>query len=153
MITKEMAYAGFWVRTGASLIDMLMMFIIIIPLMSFIYGQDHWMADSPVSGFWEFVFNYIFPAIAVILFWFYKSATPGKMVLKLTIVDAKTGGKPTTRQLLGRYLGYYVSMLPLFLGIFWIGFDPCKQGWHDKLAGTVVIRNKAPIPAPSEERV
>ncbi len=143
---KEMDYAGFWVRTGASLIDMLMMFIIIIPVMTVIYGQDYWMADSPVSGFWDLMFNYIFPAIAVILFWIYKSATPGKMVLKLTIVDAKTGGKPTTGQLLGRYLGYYVSMLPLFLGIFWVGFDPRKQGWHDKLAGTVVIRDKSKQP-------
>lgn len=153
MIIKEMEYAGFWVRTGASLIDMLMMFIIIIPVMTVIYGQGYWMADSSVSGFWEIMFNYILPAIAVILFWVYRSATPGKMVLKLTIVDAKTGAKPTTGQLLGRYLGYYVSMLPLFLGIFWVGFDARKQGWHDKLAGTVVIRNKMPVPVQFEERV
>jgi uncharacterized RDD family membrane protein YckC len=32
----------------------------------------------------------------------------------------------------------------LFLGIIWVGFDKRKQGWHDKLAGTVVIRNKSP---------
>jgi uncharacterized RDD family membrane protein YckC len=63
------------------------------------------------------------------------------MALKLTIVDARTGGKPTTGQLIGRYLGYYVSMLPLFLGIIWVGIDKRKQGFHDKLAGTVVVRN------------
>ena len=64
------------------------------------------------------------------------------MITKLTIVDAKTGGKPSATQFIGRYLGYYVSMIPLFLGIIWVGIDKKKQGWHDKLSGTVVIRNK-----------
>ncbi len=42
--------------------------------------------------------------------------------------------------MIGRYFGYYVSILPLMLGIIWVGIDKRKQGWHDKLAGTVVIR-------------
>jgi uncharacterized RDD family membrane protein YckC len=42
--------------------------------------------------------------------------------------------------LVGRYLGYFVSTIPFGLGLFWIGWDKRKQGWHDKLAGTVVIR-------------
>jgi uncharacterized RDD family membrane protein YckC len=90
--------------------------------------------------------NYILPAFAVIIFWVYKSATPGKMATKLTIVDAATGGKPSMGQFIGRYLGYFVSMLPLFLGIIWVGIDKRKQGWHDKLAGTVVIRSNLPEP-------
>jgi uncharacterized RDD family membrane protein YckC len=84
--------------------------------------------------------NYILPAVAVVIFWVYKSATPGKIVLKLTIVDAKTGGKPSVGQFIGRYLAYYISSIPLLLGILWVGIDKRKQGWHDKLAGTVVIR-------------
>jgi uncharacterized RDD family membrane protein YckC len=86
------------------------------------------------------VINYFLPAIVVILFWVYKSATPGKMILGLKIVDARTGGIPSTGQLIGRYLGYYVSTIPLLLGLIWVGIDVRKQGWHDKLAGTVVIR-------------
>jgi uncharacterized RDD family membrane protein YckC len=39
-------------------------------------------------------------------------------------------------------LGYYVSAIPFGLGLLWVGIDPKKQGWHDKLAGTVVIRRK-----------
>jgi uncharacterized RDD family membrane protein YckC len=62
------------------------------------------------------------------------------MAIGARIVDAKTGGKPATSQLVIRYLGYYVSTIPLFLGLIWVGFDPRKQGWHDKLAGTVVVR-------------
>ncbi|MDH4312499.1 MAG: RDD family protein, partial [Gammaproteobacteria bacterium] len=44
-------------------------------------------------------------------------------------------------------LGYYVSMLPLMAGIVWVAFDPRKQGWHDKLAGTVVVRPRHRGPA------
>jgi uncharacterized RDD family membrane protein YckC len=41
-----------------------------------------------------------------------------------------------------RYLGYYVSIFALGLGFLWVAWDDKKQGWHDKMAGTVVILNK-----------
>ena len=129
------------------------MLIIIAPLLTLIYGQEYWVNDTFLMGFWDLMFNYILPAVAVILFWIYKSATPGKMALKLTIVDAKTGGKPSNGQLIGRYLAYYISMLPLFMGIIWVGIDKRKQGWHDKLAGTVVIRSNTQEPVEFEQQV
>lgn len=138
----EQEYAGFWIRTGAAIIDSILLLIILVPILTAIYGSGYWLGETLNQGILGVLFNYILPAIAVIAFWIYKSATPGKMVLKLSIVDAKTGGKPSTGQFIGRYLGYYVSMMPLFLGIIWVGFDKRKQGWHDKLAGTLVIRNK-----------
>jgi uncharacterized RDD family membrane protein YckC len=70
----------------------------------------------------------------------WKSATPGKMAIGAKIVDATTGAAPTTPQLLLRYLGYFVSVFPACLGLVWVGFDRRKQGWHDKIAGTVVVR-------------
>jgi uncharacterized RDD family membrane protein YckC len=69
------------------------------------------------------------------------------MVVSAKIVDAKTGGKPTTQQLVVRYLGYFVSTIPLGLGLLWVAFDPRKQGWHDKMAGTVVVRPRNRGPA------
>lgn len=142
----ELEYAGFWIRTGAAIIDSILVLIIVTPILSAIYGIDYWVGQSFIKGFWDVVFNYILPAIAVIIFWAYKSATPGKMALKLTIVDARTGGKPSTRQLIVRYLGYYISSIPLFLGIIWVGIDRRKQGWHDKLAGTVVVKSNRKEP-------
>ncbi len=142
----DVEYAGFWIRTGAAIIDTILLVIIIVPVLMLIYGQEYWLGTTYISGFWKVMLNYILPAIAVILFWIYKSATPGKMALKLSIVDAKTGGHPSTGQLIGRYFAYYVSLIPLGLGIIWIGIDKRKQGWHDKLAGTVVIRRKAQEP-------
>ena len=99
-------------------------------------------AGAELSGPAELLLNWVFPAIAVIVFWIYRQATPGKMIIGAKIVDANTGGPPSTGQLIGRYLGYYVSMIPLFLGMIWVAFDARKQGWHDKLAGTVVVRNR-----------
>lgn len=150
---KEYEYAGFWIRTGAAIIDTILILIIILPILTAIYGTDYWLSESFIQGFWDILFNYILPAIAVIIFWLYKSATPGKMATNLIIVDAKTGGKPSTGQFIGRYLGYYVSIIPLFLGIIWVGIDKRKQGWHDKLAGTVVIRSNKSEPVQFENRV
>jgi uncharacterized RDD family membrane protein YckC len=150
---NEQEYAGFWIRTGAAIIDTILMLIIISPILTAIYGTEYWVGESFILGTWDILLNYILPAVAVIIFWVYKSATPGKMATKLTIVDAKTGGKPTTGQFIGRYLAYYVSMIPLLLGIFWVGIDKRKQGWHDKLVGTVVIRNKQPEAVKFENQV
>ena len=88
------------------------------------------------------------PAVAVVLFWVYRQATPGKIAIGARIVDAESGEKPGTWQCVVRYVGYYAAMLPLMVGILWVAFDPRKQGWHDKLAGTVVVRtrNKGPEP-------
>ena len=58
----------------------------------------------------------------------------------LLIVDSRTGEKPSSGQMIGRYLAYYLSMLPFFLGFIWVAIDERKQGWHDKLARTVVVR-------------
>ena len=150
---NEQEYAGFWIRTGAVIIDTILVLIIILPVLTAIYGKDYWVSQSFIQGFWDVIFNFILPAIAVIFFWIYKSATPGKMATKLTIVDAKTGGKPSTGQFIGRYLGYYVSMIPFFLGFIWVGIDKRKQGWHDKLAGTVVIRSNQSEPVKFENQV
>lgn len=133
-------YAGFWIRTGAALIDTVLMLLIVAPLLTFIYGTSYWTSEEVSMGIWDVLLNHVLPAVAVILFWIYRSATPGKLMLKLSIIDAKTMGKPSTGQLLGRYFAYYLSILPLFLGLIWVGFDKRKQGWHDKLASTLVVK-------------
>jgi uncharacterized RDD family membrane protein YckC len=152
-------YVGFWSRVIASLIDTVLSAVIIWPVVTAIYGSDVGLdaalpAGSPgdllallgsslaFRGPLDFLVSWVLPAVAVIVFWVARQATPGKMVIHARIVDAVTLGKPTSGQMIGRYLGYYVSMLPFALGFFWVGWDKRKQGWHDKLAGTVVIRDR-----------
>jgi uncharacterized RDD family membrane protein YckC len=137
-------YVGFWARVGASIIDTILLLIVCIPLVTWYYGSSYWLGAGGwfIVGPMDFLINWIFPAVAVILFWMYRQATPGKMAIGAKIVDAKTGGRCTTGQLIGRYLAYYISTLALMLGFIWVGIDPKKQGFHDKLAGTVVVRSR-----------
>jgi uncharacterized RDD family membrane protein YckC len=147
-VAEDLEYVGFWPRVGAALIDSLLVAIICVPLATWIYGWEYWTAGTLIQGPADILINWVLPAVAIVLFWIYRQATPGKIVIGARIVDAETGAAPSTRQLIGRYLGYYVSMLPLMLGIIWVAFDPRKQGWHDKLAGTVVVRSKKGRTAP-----
>ena len=143
MDTAELEYAGFWIRVWASVIDTVLVSVIIFPLLTAIYGSAYWDSEKVIQGPMDFLLSWVAPAIAVVLFWISRQATPGKLAVGARIVDAKTGGNPSTGQLLGRYAGYYLAAIPLLLGFIWVAFDPRKQGWHDKLAGTVVVRKKA----------
>lgn len=138
--TSRYCYTGFWIRFGAVLIDLVILALATFPPLLMIYGEAYFYSQSHVRGTADLLISYAMPFVATVVFWTCKSATPGKMVFKAMIVDAKTGKKPTVKQSIIRYLGYFVAMLPLMLGFFWILWDAKKQGWHDKLAGTVVIR-------------
>ena len=135
-------YSGFWIRLGASLIDIIILIAITFPMLHMIYGETLYYSEDFILGGADFIISYVMPFVATILFWMYKSATPGKMVVKAIIVDAKTGNAPTIKQSIIRYFGYIVSMIPLCLGFIWVCWDSKKQGWHDKMAGTVVIHPK-----------
>ncbi len=82
---KDMEYPGFWVRVGASLIDTVLVMFIIVPGLTFIYG-DYWLGGVPATGLWDILFNFILPGVAVVLFWIYKSTTPDKMALCLGLI-------------------------------------------------------------------
>lgn len=148
MQPDDLEYVGFWPRVGASLIDTILLGIIIWPLLTAFYGESYWTGEQFVQGPMDFLLSWVFPAVAVILFWVAKQATPGKMAISAKIVDAKSGNAPSTGQFIGRYFGYFLAGIPLGLGIFWVAFDDRKQGWHDKLAGTVVVRQKNREPKP-----
>ena len=141
--TREWEYAGFWIRLGASIADSVLIFLITAPLLWAVYGPEYFAAgeDAPLFfGPAEILIEWVIPAVAVIAFWNYKNATPGKMLIGTKIVDAKTGKPPTPAQCAGRYAAYFLSAIPLGLGFVWVAFDERKQGWHDKLANTVVVK-------------
>ncbi|MGB8643978.1 MAG: RDD family protein [Anaerolineae bacterium] len=71
-------------------------------------------------------------------FWTTTGQTIGKGVMKIKVV-ATDGTKVTPMKAVLRYVGYYVSAIFL-LGYIWILFDKDKQGWHDKIAGTYVVK-------------
>lgn len=148
MNIQQLEYAGFWTRTGAALIDGILILLITVPLLISIYGWEYLETEDLVLGPADFLISWVMPAFATVLFWLYKSATPGKMAVTAQVVDAQTGESISVGQAMLRYLGYFIAMLPLGLGIFWVAFDSRKQGWHDKIAGTVVVKRSRTGPEP-----
>jgi len=67
--------------------------------------------------------------------------TPGKRLLKIQVVGISEEDMTFGSAFL-RWVGYIISALPLFAGFAWIIFDGKKQGWHDKIARTLVIAQK-----------
>lgn len=68
--------------------------------------------------------------------------TPGKKLMGIRIVHAKTLSDPAHWRYVVRFLGYIPACLPLMLGVIWVSFNKQRRGWHDYLAGTAVIHNK-----------
>ncbi|MDR3371451.1 RDD family protein [Rhodoferax sp.] len=148
MNESELEYAGFWIRVLATIIDTLLILMITLPLLVSIYGWKYFSYEKVVAGPADFLVSWVLPAVAVILFWVKRQATPGKQVLSLRVLDAETGASLSGMQSLGRYLAYFVSLIPFGLGLLWIAFDNRHQGWHDKLANSVVVRAKNRGPKP-----
>jgi uncharacterized RDD family membrane protein YckC len=147
-LNSETDYVGFWPRVSATLIDTFLLLIIIIPILIAIYGRSYFLTDSFFRGPADFMISCVLPPLVQLAFWITLSTTPGKMAIGAIIVDARTGGKPSAGQCVKRCLSAYLSALPFYLGFLWIARDARKQGWHDKIAGTVVIRRKsAAVPA------
>lgn len=132
-------FASFWDRLCANIIDTILLMLIQIPLF-FIYNKSYFELEE--SDPFKIIVAYVLPVIIVLLFWNYKSATPGKMFLKIKIVDASTFEKPNKKQFIIRYLGYIVSLIPIFLGYLWMLWDKNNQTWHDKMSNTVLVKPK-----------
>jgi uncharacterized RDD family membrane protein YckC len=141
--TSEPKYAGFWLRLGASLIDIVVLLAIIAPIELAFFGRDYIaLAAAGKTLSVDLWTQIVLPLLAMILLWRYRSATPGLMLLSAKIVDAKTLAPATVGRLTLRavvLLVMWLLFLPL-IGVLWIAFDRRKQGWHDKAAGTLVIR-------------
>jgi len=168
-VKREPQYVGFWMRLLAFFVDVLVLVVVLLPLMIALYGGGYLgrlgtefaalltpsgdpNADvartleilggpnSAVAALLDIKVQ-IGLIVATILFWRFRGATPGKMLVKAKIVKASDLGQPSTGQLTGRFFAYLVSFIPACLGFIWIAFDKRKQSWHDKLAGTVVVHD------------
>ena len=107
----EMEYVGFWVRTGAWFIDLILLAVAALGLVVVAY---------------------------FIGLWAWRGQTLGQMAAHIKVV--RQDGKPMdlgTAVL--RFIGYVVCVLTLGIGFLMIAFDEQKRGLHDRLAGTYVI--------------
>jgi uncharacterized RDD family membrane protein YckC len=128
-ITAAMPRAGFWVRMGALFLDVLLVGFATSLLHSF--GDHHLLGD----------FHIVVLAIYGAVMWKLRGTTVGGIVFDLHVV--RVDGRPLDWETaIVRALGCFLSLCVVFLGFIWIAFDDNHQAWHDKIAGTVVVRAK-----------
>lgn len=121
--------AGFWIRFGAALIDGI---IVAVPalIVEFAVGT----AAGQLLGLLLGLAYYIYlegPGG--------NGQTIGKRAAGIRVISSVTGGPISYGAATGRYFARILSTIPLFLGYFWMLWDPEKQTWHDKLAGSYVV--------------
>ena len=150
----ENRLGGFWRRAVAYGIDKIILHVICILLLlsgmlasglnlpAYHHGHGRGFFDSILDGrFLVFYYAVTIFVNMIYFIWFHGATgqTPGKILLGLRVVQT-TGDPMTFGVAFLRWVGYIISAAGFCLGFIWIIFDRKKQGWHDKIAGTVVIR-------------
>jgi uncharacterized RDD family membrane protein YckC len=133
-------FGGFWIRVLAFFLDSIVIGVI-VSLLSLgragLVAWDHWELAA-----WRTTIETLVGLVYFTVLWssIGGGRTLGMRLLNLRVVG--TDGRPIG---LGgavlRWIGIVISAAVVLLGLVWVAFDPRKQGWHDKLAGTVVIRD------------
>jgi uncharacterized RDD family membrane protein YckC len=147
-------YAGFWRRFIAYIIDgfIITLVIFILAMIAGIAfftgimsgGNTSWIVSmkdpEQMLSFtlWFWLFSTLINIAYFTYFYGATGRTPGKSLLGVQVVSVE-GSPISFGTAFLRSVGYMVSSFFLCLGFIWIGFDKKKQGWHDKIAGTVVI--------------
>jgi uncharacterized RDD family membrane protein YckC len=126
-ITAALPRAGFWIRMMALLIDAL--------LVGFLMGILHQI----------FSMELMVLAVYGAIMWKLRGSTIGGIVFDLQVV--RLDGRPIDWETaIVRALGCFLSLVVAGLGFFWIAFDSGRQAWHDKIAGTAVVRVAKGVP-------
>jgi uncharacterized RDD family membrane protein YckC len=138
-------YAGFWIRTSACLIDLILFSIIFVPVLWGIYGESVFNTETYLgafipAGIWDFLIQWILIPIIIAKFWVRYSATPGQMLFNIRVLDSSTRHSLTVGQGIIRLLTSTLSFYCFFIGCIWVAFSRKKQSWHDLIAGTIVVR-------------
>jgi len=143
--------AGFFSRSEAFIIDLVILFVVQLGGTALIQALLRFFKlTGLVAYFKAFLENstsmiitgsVLFTLIVIAyytFFWTLVGYTPGKAVLGLKVVR-RNGAKVSFGRSLLRFFAYWISLIPLGLGFFWVLWDPKRQGWHDKIAGTQVL--------------
>ena len=142
-----MEYAGFWIRVLAYIIDAIILGIagaVIGGIFGGVIGATGGDMSDPLGGA-----NLLLNAVSLVLGIAYFAglessdwqATVGKKALGLVVTDT-AGNRITFGRAIGRYFGKILSGLILLIGYIMIAFTERKQGLHDMLASTLVVKGQ-----------
>ena len=137
-----MKYAGFWIRFCSSIIDALISLAVLFPFIAitgFVWATDY---NDPAAGvivfFASWVGGWLYHALFESGTW---QATPGKRLMGLRVTDL-AGNRISFGRASGRYFSKILSALVFYIGFIMVGVTSKKQGIHDKLADTLVLRDR-----------
>lgn len=133
-------YAGARMRLLAIAFDLMLVGLLMVASLALVM-EDAWLVGlRPLLSLDVFLLIMCIPMLYFVGSWCVFSASPGKMLLSMRVVDAETRGELSSVQCLLRYVGYLINLLSFGLGAIGI-FDKRKPlGWHDRLSGTMVIQ-------------
>ena len=131
-------YGGFWIRVVAYIIDGILLGIV-GSIVAVIFRANP--GDPTSSGYTVAqTINFLIGAVYFVGLWTYWGASVGQRILKLRVVDVNTQQPIGVGKAILRYIGLFISFIVCFIGVIWVAFDPRKQGWMDKIAGTLVLQ-------------
>ena len=134
-----MDYASRWLRFFAWIIDG-----VVIAIVMFILWLAGLVGADSVEGFGasDGLVNALVTLVYYVAMTAAFGATLGKMALGMRVADAD-GNRPGFGAVVMReVVGKIVSALVILIGFFWILVDDRRQGWHDKIGGTFVVKAK-----------
>jgi uncharacterized RDD family membrane protein YckC len=141
--TERPAYAGLVTRSLAFFGD-----LVVINAIAFAVGVGLGLVASVLSasdlkvGLGEALAAIggltLFGAIYLVAFWTLLGQTPGMWLMRLAVLPVH-GDRVGLGRALRRLLGLVLAALPLGAGFLWILVDDRRQGWQDKVAGTIVV--------------
>ena len=137
----EVEYAGPGRRLAALLIDsILVAAVITCTLLAWITiaGEAPDTASRAVQRVADVGFLLVLVLKVALDAWL--QGTPGLRLMDCRLVDARSGLGIGLGRSVKRTLGLIVAVLPGLLGLLWMFWNKRRQGWHDLLAGSVVIR-------------
>ncbi len=134
-------YAGFWLRLGSAVIDYVILALIILFLFV-LFKPNHSISLNNVPVY-TVVIVVILGIVVIgayfIAFWAWKGQTPGKMVMNIKVIRFRSNPVDLTHSVL-RFGAYVLCVLTIFIGFILMAFDNRKQGLHDKIADTCVVK-------------
>jgi len=142
---EEMEKVGFFPRLVAYIIDDIIVVVgiwivfAIFGLSGYATGQATTEAAFGVLSVIGLIIAVVWTVGYFIFFWSTRGQTPGKMIMGIKIVPTD-GGPVTVGKAILRLIGYAVSAIVVYLGFLWVLWDKDKQGWHDKIAKTYVVK-------------
>lgn len=138
---EEFKYASFKDRLIAFCIDVLISYLLSLLLEQIWMGSSRWFSIVADENIISYVIDLICGPVYFILMFYYFEATIGSMIMKIRLVS-ESGTKAFLWQIAFREtIGKLISGIILGYGYFWIIADKRNQGFHDKMAKTIVIYN------------